>query len=195
MNSLKILSAAAALALVLPLATPSASFAQSRFGGGGGGGHAAFGGGGGGARIGGGAVGGGAAFRGGGGNFAGSAAVRPGVAAPTFSGGSRVAAGAPSGNWNGGNWRGGGWGHRGGFWPGVAAGAAIGALGSYAYYGGPSYDSYYYGDDYYYDDSPAVAVVPDTRGDSAAYCAQRYRSYDPASGTYLGYDGLRHPCP
>ncbi|MGH6739994.1 MAG: BA14K family protein, partial [Bradyrhizobium sp.] len=24
---------------------------------------------------------------------------------------------------------------------------------------------------------------------------QRYRSYDPASGTYLGYDGLRHPCP
>jgi hypothetical protein len=28
-----------------------------------------------------------------------------------------------------------------------------------------------------------------------AYCAQRYRSYDPASGTYLGYDGRRHPCP
>jgi BA14K-like protein len=27
------------------------------------------------------------------------------------------------------------------------------------------------------------------------YCAQRYRSYDPASGTYLGFDGLRHPCP
>jgi hypothetical protein len=27
-----------------------------------------------------------------------------------------------------------------------------------------------------------------------AYCAQRYKSYDPASGTYLGYDGLRHPC-
>ncbi|WP_376767797.1 BA14K family protein [Segnochrobactrum spirostomi] len=25
-------------------------------------------------------------------------------------------------------------------------------------------------------------------------CAARYRSYDPASGTYLGYDGLRHPC-
>lgn len=28
-----------------------------------------------------------------------------------------------------------------------------------------------------------------------AYCSQRFRSYDPASGTYLGYDGLRHPCP
>ena len=25
-------------------------------------------------------------------------------------------------------------------------------------------------------------------------CAQRYRSYDPASGTFLGYDGHRHPC-
>lgn len=27
------------------------------------------------------------------------------------------------------------------------------------------------------------------------YCASRYRSYDPGSGTYLGYDGYRHPCP
>jgi BA14K-like protein len=25
-------------------------------------------------------------------------------------------------------------------------------------------------------------------------CARRYRSYDRASGTYLGKDGLRHPC-
>ncbi|MDU1669325.1 MAG: BA14K family protein, partial [Bradyrhizobium sp.] len=25
-------------------------------------------------------------------------------------------------------------------------------------------------------------------------CAQRYRSYDPASGTYLGKDGRRHVC-
>jgi hypothetical protein len=33
------------------------------------------------------------------------------------------------------------------------------------------------------------------QSDTAAYCAQRFRSYDPASGTYLGYDGLRHPCP
>ncbi|GAB1717176.1 MAG: hypothetical protein NTAFB05_22180 [Nitrobacter sp.] len=30
---------------------------------------------------------------------------------------------------------------------------------------------------------------------NAAYCAQRFRSYDPASGTYLGLDGYRHPCP
>jgi BA14K-like protein len=25
-------------------------------------------------------------------------------------------------------------------------------------------------------------------------CAQRYRSFDPSSGTFLGYDGMRHPC-
>lgn len=30
---------------------------------------------------------------------------------------------------------------------------------------------------------------------AVAYCMQRFRSYDPRSGTYLGYDGLRHPCP
>lgn len=31
--------------------------------------------------------------------------------------------------------------------------------------------------------------------DAVAYCMQRFRSYDPRTGTYLGYDGLRHPCP
>jgi hypothetical protein len=30
---------------------------------------------------------------------------------------------------------------------------------------------------------------------NAAYCAQRYRSYDPGSGTYLNNDGNRYPCP
>jgi BA14K-like protein len=28
-----------------------------------------------------------------------------------------------------------------------------------------------------------------------AYCMRRFRSYDPYSMTYLGYDGFRHPCP
>jgi hypothetical protein len=200
MNSLRVLSAAATLALVLPLATPS--FAQGH-GGHGGGGGVHFGGGGGGAHFSGGGAPhmGGGGFAGGarigGGNFAASAAVRP-SAGPAFSGGGRNFA-AAGGNWNGGggNWHGGGWHHRGGgFWPGVAAGAAIGAIGSsYAYYGGPYYNDGYYADDGYYDDGPTVAVVPDSGGDSPAYCAQRYRSYDPASGTYLGYDGLRHPCP
>ena len=29
---------------------------------------------------------------------------------------------------------------------------------------------------------------------SHAACAARFQSYDPASGTYLGYDGYRHRC-
>jgi len=43
---------------------------------------------------------------------------------------------------------------------------------------------------YYYDDSYYAAG-----NDAVAYCMSRFQSYDPASGTYLGYDGLRHPCP
>ncbi len=27
-----------------------------------------------------------------------------------------------------------------------------------------------------------------------AYCTNKFRSFDPASGTYLGYDGVRHAC-
>jgi BA14K-like protein len=94
---------------------------------------------------------------------------------------------------------GGGYRHGGGgFIPGAVAGAVIGgalASQSYAYYGGPGYYAPGYYDDQYYDDG-AVAVAPAPVGDdAAAYCIQTYRSYDPASGTYLGYDGLRHPCP
>ena len=36
-------------------------------------------------------------------------------------------------------------------------------------------------------------AIPDS-GANGASCAQRYRSYDPASGTFLGYDGRRHEC-
>ena len=32
-------------------------------------------------------------------------------------------------------------------------------------------------------------------GDAAAYCAQKYRSYDPRTGTFMAYDGTRRPCP
>jgi hypothetical protein len=28
-----------------------------------------------------------------------------------------------------------------------------------------------------------------------SYCQQRFRSYNPATGTYTGYDGFQHPCP
>ena len=27
-----------------------------------------------------------------------------------------------------------------------------------------------------------------------SYCASKYRSFDPRSGTYMGYDGYRHMC-
>jgi hypothetical protein len=103
------------------------------------------------------------------------------------------------GNWGGGrHYHGGGYRHYhrrgGGFWPGFAIGAGIGS--SYGYYGSPYYGNSYYYDDGYYDDEPVVAVAPaPAGGDSVAYCMQRFKSYDPASGTYLGYDGKRHPCP
>jgi hypothetical protein len=29
---------------------------------------------------------------------------------------------------------------------------------------------------------------------TASFCAQRHHSYDPASGTFLAYDGRRHAC-
>jgi hypothetical protein len=69
----------------------------------------------------------------------------------------------------------GGWRHgyyRRGYGPGVIGGLAAGAL-----IGG------------------AIANSQARASDSDAYCSQRFRSYDSASGTYLGYDGERHPCP
>jgi hypothetical protein len=42
----------------------------------------------------------------------------------------------------------------------------------------------------------AYARIPDGYGmDAVRNCMQRFRSYDSGSGTYLGYDGNRHPCP
>jgi len=74
---------------------------------------------------------------------------------------------------------------------GLAAGALIG--GAIAAGSGPAY----YGPGYYAPPPPAYYVrpAPVYGGDDVAYCMQRYRSYDPASGTYLNYDGNRYPCP
>jgi hypothetical protein len=36
--------------------------------------------------------------------------------------------------------------------------------------------------------------IPTDSVANGASCAQRYRSYDPASGTFLGNDGRRHEC-
>jgi len=41
----------------------------------------------------------------------------------------------------------------------------------------------------------AIAASQAQAQQNAAYCAQRYRSYDPRSGTYLNRDGNRYPCP
>ncbi len=41
--------------------------------------------------------------------------------------------------------------------------------------------------------APPLAYAGTDSGANAS-CAQRYRSYDPGSGTFLGHDGHRHPC-
>jgi hypothetical protein len=43
---------------------------------------------------------------------------------------------------------------------------------------------------------PPAYYAPGYAADSdwIAYCSSKYRSFDPRTGTYLGYDGLRHPC-
>jgi hypothetical protein len=192
MISLKVLSTAAAIALVVPMVMPSASFAQGlglKAAGRpvGGGGAPAPHVGGGGVHVGGGAP--GPRFSGGG---------APG---PRFSGGG-------GGVYRGGGYGGGGGYYRhggggGGFIPGAVAGAIVGGAiasqGYYGqgYYGGPGYYAQapgYYDDSYAEDGVVAVAPAP-AGGDDVGYCMQTYRSYDPRSGTYLGNDGFRHPCP
>ncbi|WP_374571506.1 BA14K family protein [Phenylobacterium sp.] len=77
--------------------------------------------------------------------------------------------------------------------------------------------SYVYRRDHHYDDhsdaviagilgfalGAAIAGTQEQKADVAgrlddpdwiAYCARKYSSFDPRSGTYLGYDGLRHYC-
>ena len=85
-------------------------------------------------------------------------------------------------------WRGRGWRGRGGAGVGAAivGGAILGGLLAAPYYAADPYYHYgpgpYYGPGYY-------------GGNAVGYCMQRFKSYDPGSGTYLGYDGYRHPCP
>jgi hypothetical protein len=43
--------------------------------------------------------------------------------------------------------------------------------------------------------APVYAPAPPPGDDAVAWCMQRYRSYDPRSGTFVGYDGIRRPCP
>jgi hypothetical protein len=41
---------------------------------------------------------------------------------------------------------------------------------------------------------PYASMVHNASNEAEAACSQRYRSYDPSSGTFRGYDGARHPC-
>jgi hypothetical protein len=57
-------------------------------------------------------------------------------------------------------------------------------------------------DVYYYSGvTPGFGYTPSHHFRRWAYagpvdsCARRFRSYDPWTGTYVGYDGVRHPCP
>ena len=161
-------------ALILAAAVFSNS-AQAQFGGGGavggGGGGGSVGGGGGGGSVGGG---GGGGSVGGGGGFGGGGA---GAGAGGFGrGGPRGIAGhgfvAPRGRVGG---IGGRYGHRHRGYRGYGWG-----WGGFASEW-PPYDYGYY-DGYDYDSG-------------VAYCIQRFKSYDPVSRTYLGYDGHRHSCP
>ena len=170
MISSRVLSTAAVLGLVVAIAAPTAGFAQGR----------------GTPRAGVQVGGGGPPHLGGGGP-------------PHLGGGGGPHFGGGGGGWHGG-YGGGGYRHGGGggFIPGAVAGAIIGgaiASAPYGYYGGPGYYAPGYYDDQYYDSGPVVVAPAPVGDDAVAYCMQTYRSYDPRSGTYLGYDGYRHPCP
>jgi hypothetical protein len=67
--------------------------------------------------------------------------------------------------------------HRRGFGPGVGVGAAIGTA---VIIGGMM---------------AAQAEAEAARRDAVAYCMSRFRSYDPATGTYVGRDGRVRRCP
>jgi BA14K-like protein len=58
-----------------------------------------------------------------------------------------------------------------------------GGFGGYG--GGPFYN---------YAGGPTLAGGPVEPGAIEA-CQARFQSYDPNTGTYLGFDGIRHPCP
>ena len=88
---------------------------------------------------------------------------------------------------------------------GYGVGAGIAGLAAGALVGGAlvaSQQGYYQppADDYYADAPVGDAyrppeAYPAESPDAEDYCIRTYRSYDPRSGTYMGYDGYRHPCP
>jgi hypothetical protein len=71
-----------------------------------------------------------------------------------------------------------------GFFPGnFAANPPAAAIGAAGLFGGTPARGRYYG--------PRVGVGSQQY---QAYCARRYHSYDPASGSFVGKDNMRHRC-
>ena len=101
----------------------------------------------------------------------------------------------------GGGYRGGyygrGYGYRRGYGggalaAGVVGGLAVGALAGAAIAGSqPAYGSGY---GYYGGPAQPVGNVYGADPNWVNYCASKYRSFDPRSGTYLASDGYRYPC-
>jgi hypothetical protein len=121
-------------------------------------------------------------------SLAGAAAAMPFADAAALG---NAAPSAETVRWGGRGW---GWGAGAGFAAGALLGGALlapryYAPGPYSYGPGP-----YYAPGPYYSYPGPYGADP-TGGDPVAYCMQRFKSYDPQSGTYLGYDGNRHPCP
>lgn len=92
------------------------------------------------------------------------------------------------------------WGGHGGFgWGGAVAAGVIG--GAVAAATSPLWAPGYYDYDPGYAYPPVAApaytydYVAPAAGGSSDWCAARFRSYNPATGMYLGYDGQYHPCP
>jgi hypothetical protein len=78
--------------------------------------------------------------------------------------------------------------------PVVDVAAAPGAYDpGYADEDGPAYD------DPNYDAAPSEydgdqAYVEDQSDPHVQWCMNRYQSYDPQTDTFMGYDGIAHPC-
>jgi hypothetical protein len=84
----------------------------------------------------------------------------------------------------GGYYRGRGYGYRGGYYRGgrdaAIVGGVIGGLALGAVIAGAN--------------AAPPPVAYGGGGDWLAYCSSKYRSFNPATGLYLGYDGQYHPC-
>jgi BA14K-like protein len=83
--------------------------------------------------------------------------------------------------WRGRRYYGPGW----GVGAGLLGGAIIGGILAAPYYGNGAYA---------YEPGPYI-YHRGYGGNAVAYCMRRFKSYDPGSRTYLGFDGYRHPCP